>query len=107
MSFIQLKTEFHFHNDTDRDVWIETWTFNSSRLQNFQIKSREKKRIESCVGEWHMTQHNGHGYIGKFRSNPCASGNYSWMETNDYKCVYSEPNENEVNGLITLRENKI
>jgi hypothetical protein len=80
------------------------WTFNSNALQKMQIKTKEKKSIQSCVGEWHITKNNGYGYIGKFRSNPCASGNYSWMYTNNYKCEYTEPCENNINGLITLRE---
>ena len=41
--------------------------------------------------------------IGKFRSDPCESGNYSWLQypsTEIFEYVYSEINEDGVKGLI-------
>jgi hypothetical protein len=43
--------------------------------------------------------------IGKFRSSPCASGNYSWLHHEDiFECIFSkiESSENEVNGQISF-----
>jgi hypothetical protein len=48
--------------------------------------------------------------LGKFRSNPCASGEYAWMEWEHiFDCVYSkcEPTFNEksnepITGLVTF-----
>ena len=98
--------EINFYNNTDRDVWLETWITEESTLQKFQIKSKEQKKIISCVGEWHLMAKNGHDYIGKFRSDPCASGNYSWIEKINYKCDYTRSNKLSTNNLalITLRK---
>ena len=93
--------KINFYNDTDSDVWVETWITEKSTLQKFQIKSKEQKIIISCVGEWHLMACNGYNYIGKFRSDPCASGNYSWMEKIGYNCEYTTSSENDL-GLITL-----
>jgi hypothetical protein len=45
-----------------------------------------------------------HLIIGKFRSSPCAWGDYSWMEYDKpFDCVYSYDKDQIVPGLITLR----
>jgi hypothetical protein len=44
-----------------------------------------------------------HRIIGKFRSSPCAGGDYSWMEYDKpFDCVYSHDKDQIVPGLITL-----
>jgi hypothetical protein len=44
-----------------------------------------------------------HLIIGKFRSSPCAWGDYSWMEYDKpFDCVYSHDKDQIVPGLITL-----
>jgi hypothetical protein len=118
----------HFHNDTDLPVVVEGWVSTSyglSTLKGLTVQSGEKLVVHSSVGEWHlnsmftdsedreMWKKKGLGdykylNIGKFRSNPCASGNYSWMEYDDspFECVYSkleEPIEN-VDGLVIFRQ---
>jgi len=111
----------HFHNDTDLPVMIDSWVDGSNSLKYIRVGAREKLVIHSSVGEWHinamLTNKEDRKLwddneklkkvilIGKFRSKPCASGNYSWMEYDGlYDCVYSEienPIEN-VKGLITF-----
>ena len=89
-------------------------------MHSIQIGPDEKKILHSSVGEWHMdSMFNDHSdcdiwktaglgkhlIIGKFRSDPCASGNYSWMEYYEpFECVYSEiaNSGDEVKGLITF-----
>ena len=110
-----------FHNDTDLPIMVDSWVDGSNVLQNFKIKPREKLVIHSSVGEWHL---NGMLYgedrkawddkglkkyilVGSFRSDPCASGNYSWMEFDDnvFNCVYSKLDnykDKRVKGLMTL-----
>jgi hypothetical protein len=49
--------------------------------------------------------------VGKFRSDPCASGNYSWMEFEDdvFNCVYSKLENYEdtrVEGVMTFSLNE-
>ena len=111
----------NFHNDSDFPVMIDSWVDGSNALKCFRVGSREKLIIHSSVGEWHinamLTNKEDRKLwddneklkkvtlIGKFRSDPCAMGKYSWMEYNGlYDCIYSEletPIKN-VKGLITF-----
>lgn len=118
----------HFHNDTDLPIVVEGWVSTSyglSTLKGLTVQSGEKLVVHSSVGEWHLNsmftdsedremwkkkELGDYKYlnIGKFRSDPCASGNYSWMEYDDspFECVYSkleEPIEN-VDGLVIFRQ---
>jgi hypothetical protein len=111
----------HFHNDTDLPVMIDSWVDGSNTLKCLRVGPREKLIIHSSVGEWHINAMlskedrklwNDHPklshviLIGKFRSQPCASGDYSWMEQDGlYDCLYSKletPIEN-VEGVMTFR----
>jgi len=110
----------HFHNDTDLPIMVDTWVDGSNALQYFRIGPREKRILHSSVGEWHLNamlksedrklwDENPRlkhiTLIGKFRSDPCASGNYSWMDYDGfYDCIYTEletPIDN-VKGLMTF-----
>ena len=115
----------HFHNNTDMPILVEGWvdkTYGLSTLKSLKVLVGEKVVIHSSVGEWHLYsmftesedreiwKKKGFGdykylNIGKFRSDPCASGNYSWVD-DPFECVYSEleePIENAI-GLITFRQ---
>jgi len=110
----------YFQNDTDLPLQISRWTTGSNMLKTTRIGPKEKQLLHSSVGEWHMDSMfsegddrnawtnaglSKHHIIGKFRSNPCASGDYSWMEYYEpFDCVYTESN-NEVKGLITIIKN--
>ena len=99
-------TYIHFHNDTDLPVIIDSFVDNSNILQHFRIGPREKFLLHSSVGEWHVNAMLNKEdrkiwddnpnlkhviLIGKFRSDPCARGNYSWLEyDNLYSCIYTE-----------------
>ena len=109
----------HFHNNTDLPICIDSWVDYSdclSKMDQFRIEPREKRVMYSSVGEWHLNcmfnscedrqiwEDNGFSgciNIGKFRSNPCVSGDYSWMEDDLFECVYSEL-QNPVKGVITF-----
>jgi hypothetical protein len=96
----------YFHNDTDLPVLIDAWVDGSNTLKTIRIKPFESSVIHSSVGEWHMHamfdddvdnalwKDRGLGkyyhMIGKFRSDPCASGNYSWMEYRHFICDYRD-----------------
>lgn len=109
----------HFHNNTNLHVNISSWIDGSNTMQNKIIKPGAKHLIHSSVGEWHMDSmfHSGseeykiwkergltkHDIIGKFRSDPSAMCEYSWLDYDDpFECVYSEIQDNKVVGLITL-----
>ena len=110
----------HFHNNTSLPVIIDSWVDGSNTLHSLTIYANEKRIIHSSVGEWHLqsmfeTKEDRQLWIdaglddmhivGKFRSNPCYSGNYSWMEYyKPFDCVYTklEVPENNVSGLITF-----
>jgi hypothetical protein len=104
---------------------IDSWIDGSNSLQCLRVGPQEKLVIHSSVGEWHvdsmLDDENDYKVwkeleltryvnLGKFRSNPCASGNYSWMEwENIFDCVYSDcdpildPRSKEpITGLITF-----
>jgi hypothetical protein len=110
----------HFVNNTDLPVMIDSWVDGSNVLQCLKIAPREKRIVHSSVGEWHINamlfgedrklwDENDKlkhvTLIGKFRSRPCASGNYSWLEYEGlYDCVYSELDEpvDSVKGVMTF-----
>ena len=93
-----------FHNNTELPVMVDSWIKNS--LKCLRVGPQEKLVIHSSVGEWHVNSmlDDENDYkvwregglewyvnLGKFRSNPCASGNYAWMEWEHiFDCVYSE-----------------
>jgi len=104
---------------------IDSWVDGSNSLRCLRVGPGEKLVIHSSVGEWHVNSMltNEEDYklwregglkwyvnLGKFRSNPCASGNYSWMEWEHiFDCVYSEcepvldsRSKEPINGLVTF-----
>lgn len=115
----------HFHNDSDLPIIIDSWVDGSNVLHCFRIEAREKRILHSSVGEWHINamfknvedrekwEENGlkrFVIIGKFRSNPCAQGDYVWLDYDEpFKCEYSEIQIEEeyesVKGLITFSIN--
>jgi hypothetical protein len=111
----------HFHNDTDLPIMMDSWVDGSNHLYCRKIDPRQKLVVHSSVGEWHLNAMfreledrklwNENGFekkilVGKFRSKPCASGNYSWMEYDEpFECTYSKveiTDENKIGGLITF-----
>jgi len=101
---------------------IDAWK-NHGWMGNFlkstRVGPRETLLLYSSVGEWHInsmferSQDNilwknagleKYVSIGKFRSNPCASGNYSWLEYDDDKFAieYNCKEEESVRGHITF-----
>ena len=119
MSFKEIKY-IHFVNDTDLPVMIDSWVDGSNTLQCLRIAPREKRIVHSSVGEWHIDAMLNEEdrklwtnnknlknvvMIGKFRSRPCAQGEYSWMDwDNKFNCVYSELDEpvDGVKGVMTF-----
>jgi len=114
-----------FHNNTELPIMIDAW--DNCKLKCIKIKPQEKLTIYSSVGEWHINAMftnesdrkiwNDNGLknliiIGKFRSEPCASGNYSWMEyEGPFDCEYSKyydldlDLDKNIKGLITFKKN--
>jgi hypothetical protein len=94
----------NFHNSSDLPIMVDAWVNNSLRC--LRVGPGEMCVIYSSVGEWHVNsmltdeadwklwREGGLKWyvnLGKFRSDPCASGNYSWMEWEHiFDCVYSE-----------------
>jgi hypothetical protein len=100
---------------------IDSWVDGSNTLKCLRVGPREKLVIHSSVGEWYINAMLNKEdrklwnddpklshviLIGKFRSQPCAIGEYSWLEYDGlYDCVYSKletPIEN-VEGVMTFR----
>jgi len=105
MPFGKPKKYIHFHNNTSQCIILESWIEVMDGLSSFTSKSVNagmKLVLYSTVGEWMISDHTS-CYIGKFRSDPSASGNYSWLsDDTEYECIYSERNENDIIGLITF-----
>lgn len=118
-----------FVNDTDLPVLIDAWNSpvhsSMSTLTTTRIEPFETKIVHSSVGEWHMnamfynevdnSAWKGRGLckydtsIGKFRSSPCAMGNYSWMEYDHFICKYADFEtdvDSRVKGKVTFTINK-
>jgi len=98
----------YFHNNTDLPLMISSWVDGSNTLKSAKINSGQKVIVHSSVGEWHLDsmfddvfyddrkiwKDNGlekHLIIGKFRSSPCASGNYSWLDYDEpFQYIYTK-----------------
>ena len=112
----------YFQNETGLPLMIDSWIEYSNTLYCRMIEPGERKIVHSSVGEWHLnimfpdnehyklwkekepefTKYN-RCLLGKFRSRPCASGNYSWMEYDEpFHCEYSvsDPDENNISGVM-------
>jgi hypothetical protein len=114
----------YFHNDTDLPVMVDGWqNMNSglSALVETRVEPRQQLIVYSTVGEWHMNSMfyddedierwkclEKHRIIGKFRSRPCASGNYSWLEYDEpFRCIFTDITEEELNKIDDPNKNKI
>lgn len=109
-----------FKNASPFTVIVESFIDDSISSKCVRVSPEETVLVNSCVGEWHLHSMLGRedrkiwdtldncrykniSTIGKFRSNPCASGNYSWIDYDAiFDCVYSENSENVITGLITF-----
>lgn len=99
-------TFINFHNNTSQSITLEAWSEVKNGITSLKstfVLPGEKLFVYSSVGEW-IINDNEFYRIGKFRSQPCASGNYSWINQNEYECIYSETNENDIIGLMTFSE---
>ena len=108
----------HFHNTTDLPIMLDSWVDGSNRLTCVRIGAKENRIVHSLVGEWHIQSMfeniedcklwkeaglNNYILIGKFRSSPCAQGDYAWMEADEiFGCTYSENREDDIKGTITF-----
>ena len=107
MSSIFKTTKYiNFHNKSELPIMIDSWVDGSNSLRCLRVGPGESIILHSSVGEWRVNsmladekdyklwREGGlERYInlGKFRSDPCASGNYSWMDWEDiFDCIYSE-----------------
>lgn len=68
------ETYIHFHNNTDLPIMLDSWI---------------EKGFEKYTN------------IGQFRSSPCASGNYSWLDYGIFECIFSDTESLEC-GLISF-----
>ena len=110
-------TKIHFHNTTELPVMIDSWIDNSNTFYSRKIEAGEKAIIYSSVGEWHIHSRmddeedrqkwvdkdlDRYLLIGRFWSQPCANGKYSWMQWEErFDCVYSKHElGGDVKGLI-------
>jgi hypothetical protein len=113
-------TEYiRFRNNTDLPIMVNAWTKNI--MKSVRVGPLTEMILNSSVGEWHMDSMlyneednkiwkdqglQKYHIIGKFRSDPCILGNYSWMEYDDgvFRCVYTEllSTEDGIKGHITL-----
>jgi len=109
----------YFHNDTDLPVNISAWVTGSNTLQHQIVKAGQNGILHSSVGEWHMDSMfnfgteeakiwkerklEKHCIVGKFRSEPCISGEHSFMEYDEpFACIYTANPERKIKGTITF-----
>lgn len=118
-----------FNNKTDLLFYIETWKKVMDGLSEFKpekINPGEERLLDnSTTGEWHIGSPSGDDFktweekglkngikpnevyhqIGKFRSKPCASGNYVWINGTDiFLCEHTIDPETGI-GMITISYN--
>ena len=107
MTLFKTTKSINFHNNTSQDITLESWSEAINGIASFKsttVLPGEKLVVYSSVGEWHLSTVKEFN-IGIFRADPCASGDYSWLENDLFNCVYSENTENNIIGLITFSEN--
>jgi len=115
----------NFHNNSELPIMVDSWIDGSNSLRCLRVGPGEKLVIHSSVGEWHVNSMltneedyklwsegklNRYVTLGKFRSDPCASGNYAWMEWEHiFDCVYNEcdpvldsRSKDPITGLVTF-----
>jgi hypothetical protein len=100
-----------FINNSGLPINLETWHPQSPGLETMKsvlVKSGEQLVLPSTTGEWYLQTYldkefadewEAHGFrtgdqIGKFRSKPCASGDYSWMDYDNspFAIIYDKKN---------------
>jgi hypothetical protein len=102
-----------FYNSTIYPILVDGWGRHS--LDTIIVHPNEECKIFSETGEWFIHkmfcsdnkeaqefwQKMGLGSfgpcLGKFRSEPCASGDYSWMDYHIFDAIYDD-------GLIIFTE---
>jgi len=126
MSYLSKTTKYiNFYNNSELPIMVDSWIDGSNSLRCLRVGPGEKLVIHSSVGEWHINsmladeedyklwREGGLKWyvnLGKFRSDPCARGNYSWMEWDHiFDCVYSEcdptvdsRSKEPITGLLTF-----
>lgn len=97
----------NFINESGLPVLVESWLRNklgSSSLQAQCVMPNQTVKLESTTGEWYLNcmftddtlrsewtkQNHQMLTLGKFRSEPCMSGNYSWMECKEFNAIYKD-----------------
>ena len=107
MQLFKTTKSINFHNNTSQAITLEAWSEAINGIASFKstiVLPGEKLVVYSSVGEWNLSSAKEFN-IGIFRADPSASGDYSWLENDLYKCVYSENIENDIIGLMTFSEN--
>lgn len=116
----------YFYNNTALPVIVEGWENRGSGLSTLvstKVEPYQQIIVYSTTGEWYMNSMfynkedqdlwkglEKYNIIGKFRSKPCASRNYSWLEYDEpFCCNYTDVGEeaslkgkNKITGKITL-----
>ncbi len=111
------KMYIHFHNQTDLPIMLSSWVKGSNILHHIRVAGGEKLLVHSSVGEWHMDSMLDSNedlkmwkdaglakklILGKFRSDPCFQGNYSWMEYDEpFDCIFTP---GEIGQITFLRK---
>ena len=100
-----------FINNSGLPINLETWQTKAPGLETLNavlVKTGEQIVVPSTTGEWYLQTYLKNefadewiqdgfrvGYqIGKFRSKPCASGDYSWMDYDNspFDIIYDAKN---------------
>jgi hypothetical protein len=107
---MSIKT-IEFYNSTIFPILVEGW--KRSQLGEQYVYPNEICSVYSESGEWYINKMfcSEHAdardfwkkmgydklehYLGKFRSEPCARGDYSWMDCDEFDAVYD-------NGIIVF-----
>ena len=108
--------KMYFYNNTDLPIMVNSFVHGSSKLCSTRVSPYSKLLVES-VSDWYldsmfpdlkdMDAWRKKGLekcvlVGKFRSTPCAQGEYAWMERDDpFRCIYSKGDKDDY-GTMTL-----
>lgn len=97
-----------FVNESDLPVMVEGWKeimVGLNQIHTVLVLPGEESTVSCITGEWFVTTffnesryHNQWAIkklqnlreIGKFRINPCAYGDYSWMDTDKFDITREE-----------------
>lgn len=88
-----------FVNKSSNEVIISYWVSRGiNTMIDRIVKIDEEIDVSDCIVDEWIIMTTSYSRIGKFTNEPCASGNYSWLETYDFELEFDPSSQK---GILT------